>query len=99
MAEAANGKSGDMRSTFLGVYADLKSELLQDPAFDFTEDSREWIEKVELLILASGFPFFTPAFALSLSNLRVCALWSFVYFVYLFLMFTISIFVSIRLER
>ncbi|KAM1067360.1 hypothetical protein ACFX1Q_023451 [Malus domestica] len=26
------------------VYFDLKSELLEDPAFDFTEDSRQWVK-------------------------------------------------------
>ncbi|CAA6670109.1 unnamed protein product [Spirodela intermedia] len=46
MAESANGKAGDLRSTFLRVYSDLKSELLHDPAFDFTEDSREWVERM-----------------------------------------------------
>ncbi|XP_077237559.1 farnesyl pyrophosphate synthase-like isoform X2 [Tasmannia lanceolata] len=43
---ATNGKSSDLRSKFLDVYAQLKSELLQDPAFDFTEDSRQWIDRM-----------------------------------------------------
>uniref|UniRef100_A0A2P2LK28 Farnesyl pyrophosphate synthase n=1 Tax=Rhizophora mucronata TaxID=61149 RepID=A0A2P2LK28_RHIMU len=35
-------------SKFLEVYSILKSELLQDPAFEFTDDSRQWIERVSL---------------------------------------------------
>ncbi|XP_077222225.1 farnesyl pyrophosphate synthase-like [Tasmannia lanceolata] len=42
----ANGKSSDLRTKFLDVYAQLKSELLQDSAFDFTEDSRQWIDRM-----------------------------------------------------
>ncbi|ERN19193.1 farnesyl pyrophosphate synthase 1 [Amborella trichopoda] len=38
---ASNGKS-----RFLQVYNRLKSELLQDPAFDFTDDSQHWIERM-----------------------------------------------------
>ncbi|KAL5705611.1 dimethylallyltranstransferase [Ranunculus cassubicifolius] len=34
------------KSEFLKVYSILKSELLQDPAFDFTDHSREWVEKM-----------------------------------------------------
>uniref|UniRef100_A0A2P2LK10 Farnesyl pyrophosphate synthase 3 n=1 Tax=Rhizophora mucronata TaxID=61149 RepID=A0A2P2LK10_RHIMU len=33
-------------SKFLEVYSILKSELLQDPAFEFTDDSRQWIERM-----------------------------------------------------
>ncbi|XP_078437729.1 farnesyl pyrophosphate synthase-like [Wolffia australiana] len=43
MAEAANGNA---RSIFLAVYDDLKRELLHDPAFDFTKESREWVEQM-----------------------------------------------------
>ncbi|KAK1274136.1 Farnesyl pyrophosphate synthase 1 [Acorus gramineus] len=44
---ASNGTNGqDRRSGFLEIYARLKSELLQDPAFDFTEDGRQWIERM-----------------------------------------------------
>ncbi|MQL67969.1 hypothetical protein Taro_000239, partial [Colocasia esculenta] len=46
MAESANGGVGSPRTTFLEVYSRLKQELLQDPAFDFTEDSREWVERM-----------------------------------------------------
>lgn len=28
------------------VYSVLKSELLNDPAFEFTDDSRQWVERV-----------------------------------------------------
>ncbi|XP_040989971.1 farnesyl pyrophosphate synthase 1-like isoform X1 [Juglans microcarpa x Juglans regia] len=37
---------GDLRSRFLDVYSVLKSEILHDPAFDFTEDSRQWVERM-----------------------------------------------------
>ncbi|GLT80250.1 hypothetical protein SLA2020_517020 [Shorea laevis] len=36
----------DLKSTFLKVYTVLKSELLQDPSFEFTDDSREWVERM-----------------------------------------------------
>ncbi|TQD92238.1 hypothetical protein C1H46_022208 [Malus baccata] len=35
----------DLKSKFLKVYSVLKSELLEDPAFDFTNDSRQWVER------------------------------------------------------
>ncbi|XP_052207058.1 farnesyl pyrophosphate synthase-like [Diospyros lotus] len=37
---------GDLKSRFLEVYSTLKSELLHDPAFDFTETSRQWVERM-----------------------------------------------------
>nr|ADR83704.1 farnesyl pyrophosphate synthase [Alisma plantago-aquatica] len=46
---ASNGSvsgSGDVRPLFCQIYCRLKSELLEDPAFDFTDDAREWIEKM-----------------------------------------------------
>ncbi|KDP35531.1 hypothetical protein JCGZ_08969 [Jatropha curcas] len=36
----------DLKSTFLEVYSVLKKELLQDPAFEWTPDSREWVERM-----------------------------------------------------
>ncbi|KAF3453270.1 hypothetical protein FNV43_RR03710 [Rhamnella rubrinervis] len=36
----------DIRSKFMEVYSVLKSELLNDPAFEFTDDSREWIDRM-----------------------------------------------------
>lgn len=36
----------DLRSKFLEVYSVLKSELLKDPGFEFTDDSRQWVEKM-----------------------------------------------------
>nr|APG79411.1 FPS2 [Eucommia ulmoides]BAB60822.1 putative FPP synthase 2 [Eucommia ulmoides] len=36
----------DLKSKFLEVYSVLKSELLNDPAFDFTDDSRLWVERM-----------------------------------------------------
>nr|ACS74708.1 farnesyl pyrophosphate synthase [Magnolia chapensis] len=45
-AANSNGKTSGLRSVFLQVYARLKSDLLQDPAFDWTEDSRQWIDRM-----------------------------------------------------
>ncbi|XXG63116.1 hypothetical protein AAC387_Pa05g1375 [Persea americana] len=45
-SHAPNGQATDLRSTFEQVYNRLKSELLEDPAFDFTDDSRQWIERM-----------------------------------------------------
>ncbi|KAL4278197.1 hypothetical protein GQ457_03G037450 [Hibiscus cannabinus] len=36
----------DLRSAFLNVYSQLKSELLQDPSFEFTHDSRQWVDRM-----------------------------------------------------
>ncbi|CAL2251038.1 unnamed protein product [Prunus armeniaca] len=36
----------DLKSKFLQVYSVLKSELLEDPAFEFTNDSRQWVERM-----------------------------------------------------
>lgn len=36
----------ETKSKFLEVYSVLKSELLNDPAFEFTDDSRQWVERV-----------------------------------------------------
>ncbi|RVW50287.1 Farnesyl pyrophosphate synthase 1 [Vitis vinifera] len=35
----------ETKSKFLEVYSVLKSELLNDPAFEFTDDSRQWVER------------------------------------------------------
>ncbi|KAJ0751395.1 putative transferase [Helianthus annuus] len=37
--------STDLKSRFLQVYDTLKSELINDPAFEFDDDSRQWVEK------------------------------------------------------
>ncbi|CAN8245653.1 unnamed protein product [Cochlearia groenlandica] len=36
----------DLRSTFLNVYSILKADLLHDPLFEFTDESRLWVEKM-----------------------------------------------------
>ncbi|KAJ0240550.1 Farnesyl pyrophosphate synthase 1 [Hirschfeldia incana] len=36
----------DLKSTFLNVYSTLKSDLLHDPSFEFTDESRLWVEKM-----------------------------------------------------
>ncbi|KAK6917897.1 Polyprenyl synthetase [Dillenia turbinata] len=41
-----DGAKADLKSTFLNVYSVLKSELLQDPAFEFTDVSRQWVQRM-----------------------------------------------------
>lgn len=41
----------DLKSKFLNVYSVLKSELLEDPAFEFTDVSRQWVERVQYINL------------------------------------------------
>lgn len=36
----------DRKTYFRSIYSQLKSELLENSAFDFTDDSREWIDKM-----------------------------------------------------
>ncbi|MCD7462026.1 glycerol channel [Datura stramonium] len=36
----------DLKSKFLDVYYVLKSELLNDPDFEFTDDSRQWVDRM-----------------------------------------------------
>lgn len=49
-AEAINGDvvagAGDLKATFRQIYGTLKLELLQDEAFDYTDEARQWIERV-----------------------------------------------------
>lgn len=40
-----------IKSKFLEAYYVLKSELLHDPSFEFTNDSRQWVERVRALVL------------------------------------------------
>ncbi|XP_068642760.1 farnesyl pyrophosphate synthase 1-like [Aristolochia californica] len=46
MAATSNGQTVNLRDTFVSVYSRLKSELLQDPAFESTDDSRQWVERM-----------------------------------------------------
>ncbi|XP_006654732.1 farnesyl pyrophosphate synthase-like [Oryza brachyantha] len=47
-AAAANGSAGgaDTREEFKRIYGVLKAELLGDPAFEFTDSSRQWIDRM-----------------------------------------------------
>ncbi|KAI3928630.1 hypothetical protein MKW98_024231 [Papaver atlanticum] len=36
----------DVKPKFLKVYYDLKSDLLQDPSYEFTDDARNWVDKM-----------------------------------------------------
>ncbi|KAG0459728.1 hypothetical protein HPP92_022856 [Vanilla planifolia] len=42
----ANGEAEDLMSGFRLVYSRLKADLLEDPAFSFTEESRQWIDRL-----------------------------------------------------
>ncbi|KAK1562618.1 hypothetical protein Q3G72_014892 [Acer saccharum] len=37
---------GDVRSKFMEVYSVLKAELLNDPAFEFNDTSRQWVDRL-----------------------------------------------------
>ncbi|KAJ0688760.1 putative transferase [Helianthus annuus] len=39
-------KDIDLKSKFLQVYDSIKSDLLHDPAFEFDDDSRQWVERM-----------------------------------------------------
>ncbi|KAI4966564.1 hypothetical protein ZWY2020_040520 [Hordeum vulgare] len=45
-AAAANGGAGDTKAAFARIYDALKEELLRDPAFDYTESSHQWIDRM-----------------------------------------------------
>lgn len=36
----------DLKSKFLKVYSVLKEELIQDPAFEYTDSDRQWVHRV-----------------------------------------------------
>jgi hypothetical protein len=57
----------DLKSTFLNVYSVLKSELLHDPAFEWSEDSRQWVDRV--FFLSSLLSFFIIGI-IQLSNFK-----------------------------
>ncbi|KAJ0102324.1 hypothetical protein Patl1_03799 [Pistacia atlantica] len=41
-----SSKMSNLKSKFLEVYSLLKEELLNDPAFEFTDVSRQWVERM-----------------------------------------------------
>ncbi|GJM93422.1 hypothetical protein PR202_ga09976 [Eleusine coracana subsp. coracana] len=45
---AANGSGGDTKAAFAEIYDKLKQEMLEDPAFEFTDESLQWIDRVML---------------------------------------------------
>ncbi|EAY75519.1 hypothetical protein OsI_03423 [Oryza sativa Indica Group] len=45
-AVVANGASGDSsKAAFAEIYSRLKEEMLEDPAFEFTDESLQWIDR------------------------------------------------------
>ncbi|GJN17945.1 hypothetical protein PR202_gb05053 [Eleusine coracana subsp. coracana] len=45
---AANGSGGDTKAAFAEIYDKLKQEMLEDPSFEFTDESLQWIDRVML---------------------------------------------------
>ncbi|URE25801.1 Farnesyl [Musa troglodytarum] len=45
-AVVVGGGGGDLKATFRQIYDRLKSELLQDDAFDYTDEARQWIDRM-----------------------------------------------------
>lgn len=43
----------DIKDKFKEVFSVLKSELLNDPAFEFTDDSRQWVDRVSSILSVS----------------------------------------------
>lgn len=44
----------DAKSKFLEVYSLLKSQLLNDPAFEFTDESHQWVDRVIFSLLTAA---------------------------------------------
>lgn len=57
MAAAVNGGGGDTKAAFARIYDALKEELLRDPAFEYTESSHQWIDRVMLPPSSSASTF------------------------------------------
>jgi hypothetical protein len=64
MAANGNGPApgGDTKAVFRQIYYKLKEELLADTAFEFTTESRQWIDRVTISLPPSHF---SPSFFLS----------------------------------
>jgi hypothetical protein len=45
---AAAGGGTDTKAAFAQIYNTLKAELLADPAFEFTAESHQWIDRVTI---------------------------------------------------
>ncbi|EPS73263.1 farnesyl diphosphate synthase, partial [Genlisea aurea] len=41
-----NGWPTDLKASFIGVYSTLKSELLNDPSFEWSDVSLKWVERM-----------------------------------------------------
>lgn len=75
MAADGNGvaaAAGDTRAAFAEIYRMLKEELLTDPAFEFTEESRQWIDRVTTPLTPSLSP---PSFSAAVSWFDPCGVW------------------------
>lgn len=63
---SSSSSMADLKSTFLNVYSTLKSDLLHDPSFEFTDESRLWVEKVHSFqILLRSVSWFSLSLFLS----------------------------------
>uniref|UniRef100_A0A8R7TW90 Farnesyl pyrophosphate synthase n=1 Tax=Triticum urartu TaxID=4572 RepID=A0A8R7TW90_TRIUA len=45
-AALSNGSGGDSKAEFAEIYSRLKEEMLEDPAFEFTDESLQWIDRM-----------------------------------------------------
>lgn len=85
MAADGNGAAaagGDTRAVFAQIYKTLKEELLTDPAFEFTEESHQWIDRVMTplplppsLSLALARCRCGPSFSVAVSWFDPCGVW------------------------
>lgn len=44
----------DVKKKFVEMFEVLKMELLNDPLFDWTEKSRQWVEQVKYILSVYG---------------------------------------------
>jgi hypothetical protein len=64
----ANGSGGaDTKTAFKEIYSKLKQEMLEDPAFEFTDESLQWIDRVML--------FSPPLIEFIVGGCRLLDLW------------------------
>jgi len=77
----ANGSGGaDTKAAFKEIYSKLKEEMLKDPAFEFTDESLQWIDRVMLFappLSSIVFVGFLISGGLVVSFDFCCVLWAF----------------------
>ncbi|KAI3973863.1 hypothetical protein MKX01_030439 [Papaver californicum] len=66
--------TNDLKPKFLKVYYDLKSDLLHDPSYEFTDDARKWVDKMLDYNVPGGDELFEEEIFLA-STLGWCIEW------------------------